>query len=76
MTAVRRVLPPAPAERPPIILVHGAANSALVWTYCRSGWLDADFHEVPGASHWGIVLSRRALAAMVTVVTAWVAEGA
>ena len=33
MKAVRRVLPPAPAGRPPIVLVHGAANSSLVWTY-------------------------------------------
>ena len=27
------VLPQAPTEHPPIILVHGAANSGLVWTY-------------------------------------------
>ncbi len=27
------MLPQAPTEHPPIILIHGAANSALVWTY-------------------------------------------
>ena len=36
MTAVRRVLPPAPSDKPPIILVHGAANSAIVWTYWQA----------------------------------------
>jgi pimeloyl-ACP methyl ester carboxylesterase len=32
MLAVSTVLPDAPTARPPIVLVHGAANSALVWT--------------------------------------------
>jgi pimeloyl-ACP methyl ester carboxylesterase len=33
MLAVATVLPDAPTIRPPIVLVHGAANSALVWTF-------------------------------------------
>jgi pimeloyl-ACP methyl ester carboxylesterase len=37
MLAVSTRLPDRDAGRPPVILVHGAANSAAVWTY----WLDA-----------------------------------
>ena len=33
--------------------------------------LPADFIEVDGASHWGLVLSRRALAALVPAVVGW-----
>lgn len=43
MHSVTTVLPPEPGTRPPIVLVHGAANSALVWTYWQAalaerGW--------------------------------------
>jgi pimeloyl-ACP methyl ester carboxylesterase len=30
--AIHAALPDAPTPRPPIVLVHGAANSAIVWT--------------------------------------------
>src|SRR3954471_7688058 len=33
MVAVTARLPARNAGRPPVILVHGAANSAAVWTY-------------------------------------------
>lgn len=33
MIAVSTVLPEAPSSRPPVVLVHGAANSAIVWTF-------------------------------------------
>jgi pimeloyl-ACP methyl ester carboxylesterase len=33
MIAVSAVLPETPASRPPVVLVHGAANSAIVWTF-------------------------------------------
>lgn len=33
MLAVTAALPNAPTQRPPVVLVHGAANSALVWTF-------------------------------------------
>jgi pimeloyl-ACP methyl ester carboxylesterase len=41
--AVTTVLPDAPTDKPPIVLVHGAANSAVVWTYWQQelaalGW--------------------------------------
>ena len=31
----------------------------------------ADWMDVPGATHWGLVLNRRALAGLVPSVTAW-----
>lgn len=33
MLAARTVLPSEPNARPPFVLIHGAANSAAVWTY-------------------------------------------
>jgi len=41
--AVRATLPDQPSGRPPVILVHGAANSAAVWTFWQQelaarGW--------------------------------------
>ncbi len=43
MIAVTTVLPDTPIDHPPIVLVHGAANSAAVWTYWQQelvalGW--------------------------------------
>ena len=43
MLAVTALLPDGPANRPPVILIHGAANSALVWTFWQcelvaAGW--------------------------------------
>ena len=43
MTAVTTVLPASPTANPPIVLVHGAANSAVVWTFWQQalpslGW--------------------------------------
>jgi peroxiredoxin len=43
MTAVRRLLPSAPAHEPSIVLIHGAANSALVWTYWQEELAAAGF---------------------------------
>ncbi|HEY8172425.1 MAG TPA: alpha/beta hydrolase [Dehalococcoidia bacterium] len=33
MLAVSAVLPDEPSTRPPVVLIHGAANSAIVWTF-------------------------------------------
>jgi len=35
------VLPAEPTEAPPVVLVHGAANSASVWTYWQQQLADA-----------------------------------
>ncbi len=44
MLAVHGALPDTPTTRPPIVLVHGAANSAVVWTFwqralAERGWV-------------------------------------
>ena len=54
-------------DKPPVILVHGAANSARVWTFWRR---ELDL-SVEGASHWGLVLSRRALRTLARDVVGW-----
>jgi predicted amidohydrolase len=77
---------------PPAIFVHGAANSAPVWTFWQAMlasivtgtadtqwpreryhdlWLQADYLSVEGASHWGLVLNRRALETMIPAVACW-----
>jgi pimeloyl-ACP methyl ester carboxylesterase len=43
MLAVAAILPERTSDRPPIVLVHGAANSGLVWTFwqqalAEQGW--------------------------------------
>ena len=43
MLAVSAILPDTVSDRPPVILVHGAANSAVVWTFWQQelaaqGW--------------------------------------
>jgi pimeloyl-ACP methyl ester carboxylesterase len=43
MLAVRSVIPDAPSNQPPIILVHGAANSARVWTYWQEMLADRGY---------------------------------
>jgi pimeloyl-ACP methyl ester carboxylesterase len=58
VVAVREVLPESSTDKPPIVLVHGAANSASVWTYWQRelaarGWasyaLDLRAHGVNDA---------------------------
>lgn len=58
MLALTARLPATSADRPPVILVHGAANSAAVWTYWQQalasdGWasyaIDLRGHGASGA---------------------------
>jgi pimeloyl-ACP methyl ester carboxylesterase len=39
--AVTAVLPDKPTDKPPIVLVHGAANSAVVWAYWQAALAEA-----------------------------------
>ncbi len=43
MTTVLEKLPAEPSDQPPIVLVHGAANSASVWTYWQDALAQAGF---------------------------------
>ena len=60
----------------PLLIVTGGSDRQWPRSQYDSLWLDADFHEVPGASHWGLVLNRRAIAATLPVVSDWLAEKA
>ena len=60
----------------PLLIVTGEGDRQWPTTHYDGLRLDAEFHEVPGASHWGLVLRRRALARMLPVVTDWVARSA
>ena len=56
----------------PLLVVTGSDDhqwprSRYATMHLKAEWMDAE-----GASHWGLVLSRRALTALVPAVTAWV----
>lgn len=55
----------------PLLIVTGAQDSQWPRATYKDLWLKADFVEARGASHWGLVLSRRALVEIVPVVSAW-----
>jgi pimeloyl-ACP methyl ester carboxylesterase len=59
----------------PLLIVTGSADAQWPRSQYDGLWLQADFVEVEGASHWGLVLSRRALAQAAPAVVAWL-EGA
>ncbi len=58
----------------PLLIVTGSDDGQWPTSHYNGLWLDADMHEVAGTSHWGLVLSRRALATVLPVVTDWVME--
>jgi pimeloyl-ACP methyl ester carboxylesterase len=65
----------------PLLLVTSAADRAWPAERYRDLWLKADNLSVEGASHWGLVLNRRALATLIPAVMRWLvgavrAEGA
>jgi pimeloyl-ACP methyl ester carboxylesterase len=56
----------------PLLIVTGTADAQWPRSRYAGLWLAADEIEVHGASHWGLVLNRRALATLVPQVVAWV----
>jgi len=56
----------------PLLIVTGGQDRQ--WSRSRYDglWLDADYAEVEGASHWGLVLSRRALDPLVPRLCDWI----
>ncbi len=55
----------------PLLIVTGTADTAWPRESYGGLWLDADHLTVEGASHWGLVLNRQALAAAVPAVLEW-----
>jgi pimeloyl-ACP methyl ester carboxylesterase len=55
----------------PLLIVTGTADAQWPRPKYDGLWLPADYLEVAGASHWGVVLSRGALAQAVPAVVAW-----
>ncbi|HXH13429.1 MAG TPA: alpha/beta hydrolase [Alphaproteobacteria bacterium] len=58
----------------PLLLITGTADRAWPRERYTDLWLAADYVSVEGASHWGLVLNRRALATMVPAVVQWLVQ--
>lgn len=58
----------------PLLIATGTADRQWPRSRYDGLWLPADYLSVPNASHWGLVLNRRALATLVPDVLAWLAD--
>ena len=58
----------------PLLIVTGTADTAWPRERYDDLRLDAEFHTVEGASHWGLVLNRRVLETVVPEVLGWLAS--
>jgi pimeloyl-ACP methyl ester carboxylesterase len=54
-----------------LLLVTGTADRQWPVSRYEGLWLPADYVSVDGASHWGLVLSRRAIASLAPAVFGW-----
>jgi pimeloyl-ACP methyl ester carboxylesterase len=57
----------------PCLIVTGTADTQWPRERYQKLWLKADYLSVEGASHWGLVLNRRALETMIPAVLRWLA---
>lgn len=55
----------------PLLVVTGTEDREWPMERYRDLWLNAEYYQVEGASHWGLVLNRRALATAVSTVVGW-----
>jgi pimeloyl-ACP methyl ester carboxylesterase len=55
----------------PLLIVTGTQDTAWPQERYNDLWLEADYLSVEGASHWGLVLQRRALASTIPAVLQW-----
>ena len=55
----------------PILIVTGTADTAWPQERYQDLWLEAEHLSVEGASHWGLVLNRRALTTTIPAVLRW-----
>jgi hypothetical protein len=58
----------------PLLIVTGSKDRAWPCERYDNLWLTADYLSVEGASHWGLVLQRRALNSMIPEVLHWIVQ--
>ena len=58
----------------PLLLITGEADSQWPEERYRDLWLPAERVQVPGASHWGLVLSRTAVTWTAPAVCSWLGK--
>src|SRR4030095_1560331 len=58
----------------PLLIVTGTKDRAWPRERYNNLWLTADYLSVEGASHWGLVLQRRALSSMIPEVLHWITQ--
>jgi pimeloyl-ACP methyl ester carboxylesterase len=58
----------------PLLIVTGTRDRAWPRERYNSLWLTADYLSMEGASHWGLILQRRALSSMIPAVLRWIAQ--
>lgn len=58
----------------PLLIITGTADRAWPRQRYTDLWLTADYLSVEGASHWGLVLNRRALATVIPAVMRWMGQ--
>jgi pimeloyl-ACP methyl ester carboxylesterase len=58
----------------PLLIVTGTRDRAWPRERYNHLWLTADYLSVEGASHWGLVLQRRALSSMIPDVLRWITQ--
>ena len=58
----------------PLLIVTGTRDRAWPRERYNNLWLTADYLTIEGASHWGLVLQRRALSSMIPAVLRWIAQ--
>jgi pimeloyl-ACP methyl ester carboxylesterase len=58
----------------PLLIVTGTRDRAWPRQRYNNLWLTADYLSVEGASHWGLVLQRRALNSTIPDVLRWIAQ--
>ncbi len=60
----------------PLLIVTGTIDRQWPRQRYHGLWLPADYMSVEGASHWGLVLNRRALKGLVPAVVHWIGQQA
>lgn len=56
----------------PLLIVTGTRDRQWPRERYENLWLTADYLGIEGASHWGLVLNRRALATLIPAVLHWI----